>query len=112
MSCRIIHDDVSYQLDEALEGIYLSREDGGVLTPEDYQAINDIMCIYNLLHPEISFLYSATSPEDYGNVARILIKSESTPPMSIQSSTAGKKTSLKERLLATWHRFWAWLESW
>ena len=106
MSCRIIHNGVSYQLDEALEGIYLSREDGDVLTPEDYQAINNIMCIYNLLHPEISILYSATSPEDYGNVAKILIKSESTPPMSIQSSTACKKTSLRERFLAAWHRFW------
>lgn len=112
MSCRIIHDGVPYQLDEALEGIYLSREDGGVLTPHDYQSISNIMCIYNHLHPEISISSSVTTPKDYGHVSRVLIKSEFTPPMSIQSSTAGKKTSLKERISAAWRRFWAWLETW
>lgn len=137
MEFEVTVDNTVYLMTDAEGGVYFSRKDGEVLREHDFDAVYEAIMKYSLMHPDIGRFDIQTYSGDIGNVTSLFIPTssegividsldeaaiirhlealQSLLNVGVESSLPSqpvKKPSLVERLLATWRRFWAWLETW
>lgn len=138
MKYEITVDNTVYLMTDAEGGVYFSRKDGNVLLKPDFDAAIEATIKYSMMNPQKGCFNIQTYLGDIGKVTQIFIPysdgsivielSDDDPlqaALEVLKSILDedgiesflppqpvKKPSLVERLLATWRRFWGWLETW